>query len=404
MSCEWLAPFATNPFAPPATSVAAPSLPAAPAPAPPPKQKAVKTETKTAVGAKPEPAKRRGSGNKSKSPVMATSGDSREDAKMNQYLRQFQLMEEKEDRKRKFEEDKRQKEALDPCTCGRSQSRPRLPRPLAPGGPRCTRCTPLPRGAAEHGLFPREGSSSGSGSPPSKPIELPAASRRTPGRPSAASPPGAGAGAAGEVRDAPIFHPTEEEFKDPMAYIRSVQAEAYDFGIFLIQPPPSWKPPTSREGATFHRHRDLDSEATALAPPRKRDRETHTDSAGSEGDEEGEEEEQGEEAAAASDPLLRRPDTSSLLSPAKVSANPAADGAGGEEPPPMARMPSASSAMPSSADYLPITEADAFDSRLQAIKPRRAAGDEESASAGPFICSFTPRFAKYSLSEFKAMD
>ena len=44
-------------------------------------------------------------------------------------------------------------------------------------------------------------------------------------------------GAALAIVDAPIFYPTDEEFVDPMAYIRSIQARAYDYGIFRIQPP-----------------------------------------------------------------------------------------------------------------------------------------------------------------------
>ena len=56
--------------------------------------------------------------------------------------------------------------------------------------------------------------------------------------------------AAPEIREAPLFEPTEEEFADPMAYIRSKQKEAYKYGIFRVQPPPSWAPPKC-----FHRHR-----------------------------------------------------------------------------------------------------------------------------------------------------
>ena len=35
------------------------------------------------------------------------------------------------------------------------------------------------------------------------------------------------------VPDAPVFHPTEEEFKDPMRYIQSIQSEASRWGEFL---------------------------------------------------------------------------------------------------------------------------------------------------------------------------
>ena len=33
-----------------------------------------------------------------------------------------------------------------------------------------------------------------------------------------------------DMKDAPIFYPTSEEFQDPMRYIQSIQAEASKFG------------------------------------------------------------------------------------------------------------------------------------------------------------------------------
>ncbi|XP_022716483.1 LOW QUALITY PROTEIN: lysine-specific demethylase JMJ15-like [Durio zibethinus] len=45
------------------------------------------------------------------------------------------------------------------------------------------------------------------------------------------------------IDDAPVFYPTVEEFKDTLAYIETIRAEAESFGICRIVPPPSWTPP-----------------------------------------------------------------------------------------------------------------------------------------------------------------
>jgi [histone H3]-trimethyl-L-lysine4 demethylase len=42
--------------------------------------------------------------------------------------------------------------------------------------------------------------------------------------------------------EAPTFRPTEAEFRDPMAYIRSIFDKASKFGICKIVPPESWNP------------------------------------------------------------------------------------------------------------------------------------------------------------------
>lgn len=38
-----------------------------------------------------------------------------------------------------------------------------------------------------------------------------------------------------------VFHPTEDEFKDPVSYIKMIRQEAERFGVCLIVPPESWK-------------------------------------------------------------------------------------------------------------------------------------------------------------------
>ncbi|PIN21217.1 hypothetical protein CDL12_06080 [Handroanthus impetiginosus] len=46
-----------------------------------------------------------------------------------------------------------------------------------------------------------------------------------------------------ELEDAPVFQPTEEEFKDTLKYIAKIRPRAENYGICCIVPPPSWRPP-----------------------------------------------------------------------------------------------------------------------------------------------------------------
>lgn len=47
---------------------------------------------------------------------------------------------------------------------------------------------------------------------------------------------------------APVFHPTEEDFKDTLQYIAKIRPKAEEFGICRIVPPDSWKPPSLVKG------------------------------------------------------------------------------------------------------------------------------------------------------------
>ncbi|XP_062179908.1 lysine-specific demethylase JMJ18-like [Phragmites australis] len=54
-----------------------------------------------------------------------------------------------------------------------------------------------------------------------------------------------------EIDDAPIFSPTEEEFKDAIGYITSIRPLAEKYGICRIIPPSSWRPPCPLKEKSF---------------------------------------------------------------------------------------------------------------------------------------------------------
>lgn len=44
------------------------------------------------------------------------------------------------------------------------------------------------------------------------------------------------------IPEAPTFRPTEEEFKDPVAYIQKIAPEGKKYGICRVVPPENWQP------------------------------------------------------------------------------------------------------------------------------------------------------------------
>lgn len=44
------------------------------------------------------------------------------------------------------------------------------------------------------------------------------------------------------LQDAPTFRPTEDDFRDPMEYIRKIAPEGRKYGICKIIPPSGWTP------------------------------------------------------------------------------------------------------------------------------------------------------------------
>ncbi|TVU07513.1 hypothetical protein EJB05_40869, partial [Eragrostis curvula] len=69
------------------------------------------------------------------------------------------------------------------------------------------------------------------------------------GRPPTISTTASGSGVS--VPEAPVFHPTEEEFADPLAYVARIRPLAESYGICRIVPPPSWSPPHALDFASL---------------------------------------------------------------------------------------------------------------------------------------------------------
>ncbi|KAF3912859.1 hypothetical protein AA313_de0204553 [Arthrobotrys entomopaga] len=64
------------------------------------------------------------------------------------------------------------------------------------------------------------------------------------------------------ISEAPVYRPSEEEFKDPFKYIHSISEEGRKYGIVKIIPPDTWNPPFCIDTERFHfktRRQELNS-------------------------------------------------------------------------------------------------------------------------------------------------
>ncbi|KAL8737258.1 MAG: hypothetical protein Q9181_001844 [Wetmoreana brouardii] len=64
------------------------------------------------------------------------------------------------------------------------------------------------------------------------------------------------------LQDAPTFRPTEDEFRDPMDYIKKIAPEGRKYGVCKIIPPDTWKPGFAIDTERFHfrtRRQELNS-------------------------------------------------------------------------------------------------------------------------------------------------
>ncbi|KAJ5176827.1 uncharacterized protein N7482_002704 [Penicillium canariense] len=69
--------------------------------------------------------------------------------------------------------------------------------------------------------------------------------------------------------EAPTFRPTEEEFKDPVAYMRKIAPEGKKYGICRVIPPENWQPSFAIDTERFHfktRRQELNSVEGGMAP------------------------------------------------------------------------------------------------------------------------------------------
>jgi histone demethylase JARID1 len=84
----------------------------------------------------------------------------------------------------------------------------------------------------------------------SAPLDLTSVERR--GQPTAARETKSKQSRPHDLKEAPTYRPTEEEWRDPFEYLRKISPEAKNFGICKIIPPDSWNPEFAIDTEKFH--------------------------------------------------------------------------------------------------------------------------------------------------------
>ncbi|KAK1144338.1 hypothetical protein N8T08_005490 [Aspergillus melleus] len=100
----------------------------------------------------------------------------------------------------------------------------------------------------------------------SEPLDLSTVERR--GQPNAPREPSKRVRPHG-LQEAPTFRPTEEEFRDPEAYIRKIAPEGKKYGICRVIPPEGWQPTFAIDTERFHfktRRQELNSVEGGMPP------------------------------------------------------------------------------------------------------------------------------------------
>ncbi|KAF6807177.1 PLU-1-like protein [Colletotrichum sojae] len=112
----------------------------------------------------------------------------------------------------------------------------------------------------------------------STPLDLTSVERR--GQPTAIKEPTKKKSRPHGLEDAPTYCPTEEEWKDPVEYIKKISPEAKNYGICKIIPPDSWNPEFAIDTERFHfrtRKQELNSVEGSESPRGSRPEATLTE-------------------------------------------------------------------------------------------------------------------------------